>query len=152
MNINRIARFIFLTTSALTVIFFLVLYLFKTNCFSEIDKLPTLDHSIIFHIDSVKHYHNSINVKGWCIKKGENNKGYAIKAILWDCSSNKGLYFPVNQSKRIEVTEAQNDGYNYDFSGFSLSIKKNINKKCNDLYLQLKKEDYTIAVNTGLSF
>ncbi len=58
------------------------------------------------------------NVSGWIVAPGHEIAFYDTQIILYEEGSVEGLRWSAKMENRSDVTEALNDGMNYDASGF----------------------------------
>lgn len=61
-------------------------------------------------------------VSGWIFARGHEILEFDTQIILYEDGSDKGLLWLTQMENRTDVTEAMNDGINYDESGFQAMI------------------------------
>ena len=61
-------------------------------------------------------------VRGWILARGHEILEVDTQIILYEDGSDKGLLWLTQMENRTDVTEAMNDGINYDESGFQAMI------------------------------
>ncbi len=61
-------------------------------------------------------------VRGWILARGHEIAEFDTQIILYEDGSDKGLLWLTQMENRTDVTEAMNDGINYDESGFQAMI------------------------------
>ncbi|MEZ4853128.1 glycosyltransferase family 39 protein [Flavobacterium sp.] len=112
------------------------LYVKKTDELKTIDisKLNTVKIStsseINFWIESFQVQNNEVDIHGWAYLKGQDAYSSRVKLVL--IGKEEAFEFPVQMSRRIDITKSKKDGFNYDNSGFA--GKLNINKLKNGEY------------------
>lgn len=84
-------------------------------------------------------------VKGWAIKRGESSVPIEMRVVLKKRLTGEGLILPTTVTKRAEITKKMDDGINYDWSGFEVSIPvgeiQGIEKEEYDVILLIQIQD-----------
>lgn len=75
-----------------------------------------------YYVDEWDIQSSNPNVSGWCLKPGEDINTVDFSVILWDEEAAVGYKIPTQMIIRQDVTEAINDGHNYNACGFQANI------------------------------
>lgn len=102
--------------------------------FTIIKKLPLENLPIIYNLEKVEKTISSINISGWAALDKMDSKNNSVKLIV--TSRNVIYRFTTNLVMRNDVSNANKNKFNYDFSGFELKISTK----------QLPKGNYTIGI------
>ena len=132
---KKIIAIVLIMGTVLIVIFNLYQYL-KYSQYStyEIDKNKIADSSqFAWHIDTMEYKYDVLKVNGWILYKGEEVSTWKLSMIIQN-QDGSCYMVPMEMQQRTDVTEAQNDGFNYDYSGFSATINRRYIKPGNVHY------------------
>ncbi len=127
--------------------------LFFALCVWNSDKIKEIDVSS-YTKDSSRNYsyyidelyyedtniylkNNIVKMSGWFTKANEETSDVSIKVVFQNMSTGKYYLMPTLMIAREEVTSFVNDGYNHQYSGFSMNV----------IYKRLDKDaDYKIYI------
>ena len=76
------------------------------------------EEKINFCIDDASVENGIVFILGWAFEKGQSIETYDLRVALKEHDSDKAYVLPTEMLIRNEVTQAYNDGFNYDASGF----------------------------------
>lgn len=83
-----------------------------------------IDETLQVYVDTFSDKNNNVILKGWCLKE-EENIGYAnYNIVVHGLYSDKYYQIRTGYTRRDDVTEVYDDGYNYGNSGFYVNIVK----------------------------
>lgn len=97
-------------------------------------SLPELSENIKYNIENIIEEKNEIFMNGWTFLESKPSSEVSIQLILE--GDGKTYAIDVNILNRPDVTTYFNDNFNYDKSGFELSVKKE----------KIKEGNYTIGI------
>lgn len=117
---------------SLFIIFYIVLNLIELRI-KPID-ISTLEfdekENYHYNIEKAVFTNDEINIEGWMLKPNVENLWTTIKIIIKDNNSGDAYQFPTEMSKKEEISNDENDGYNHYNCGFN-AYSKNIEKISN---------------------
>lgn len=112
----------------------------------HMDAVNEMKQEYGFHVESVKltksnvlKIRNYTELTGWFTKLGENILNVSLQIVLKDTKSGRSFVVPTQMKVRKDVTEAYDDGHNYDQSGFYAKIPHGRS-------INLDQSDYEIYV------
>jgi hypothetical protein len=88
--------------------------------------LPPHSSEIISNLDVFELKGNYIKINGWAALENHNSENKKISIVL--ISEKRKYIFQTDMVIRNDVTAARSNKFNYNFSGFSLKAKKNLEK------------------------
>lgn len=106
----------------------------KYQNFTLLNKLPNSESKIMSNLESVEQKNVFIQMNGWAALEKRNTKNCKIKIVL--LSKSKKYLFDTNLIIRNDVTLANENKFNYDYSGFELKF----------LTKDLPKGEYNVGV------
>jgi len=126
---------------------------FKLNSAMEITEAQR----VMFYLDKASYMVSSptdkkIDIVGWCYIKGQNSNNTDIKVLLKEKDTKYCFKLPTTMQKRADVTACFHDGWNYDNSGFSVSVSGNrfhLQGKQYEVWLLYCTGEKKYLVNTG---
>ena len=74
-------------------------------------------------IENFEYSRDSLKISGWSILKGRNSEESNILVILFN--QNEEFIFTPSKITRPDITRVENDGFNYNFSGFEVKTALN---------------------------
>ncbi len=114
-----------LAIGLLLAIFFVLYQYLKYSQYSQyqIDESKIVDSSLfVWGIDAVDSKYDVLKVNGWIAYRGESISTWEISMIIQN--DDNCYVVPIALQNRTDITEAMNDGFNYDNSGFAVTINK----------------------------
>lgn len=175
MNENKLLNFI--QSKKLLVPFFVVLILISSLFIAKLvknaDEIKEIDvtsykkeniKAYSYYIDEFYYEDSGIYLKddivkmsGWIVKPNIEVKDISIKVVFKDMVTNRYYRMPTLMVSRNEVTSFVEDGYNHQYSGFSMNVKydkldRNTDYKIYILYsingtTYLVDLNYTLKIN-----
>lgn len=135
----------------LSVIFcFLIFY--DAGSIKKIDMNHVLvTDDITYCIDSVQQSNGVLTIADWAAKQGESIESIDMQVVLCSEDTQTGYVLPTQMTNRQEVTDALNDGFNYNYSGFlsrGLLSKLKLSKRDFTIYLHYKNNGEDLWVKT----
>lgn len=121
---NKVLVMVLVIGVILVAIFVLYQYL-KYSQYNQyhIDESKIADSSLfIWGIDKVNSKYDVLKVDGWIAYKGESISTWELSMIIQN--DDKCYVVPMALQNRADITETMNDGFNYDNSGFAVTINK----------------------------
>jgi hypothetical protein len=106
----------------------------KYQTFTSINKLPYSKANIMSNLETIENKNTFIKMSGWAALEKKNSKNCKIKIVL--LSKSKMYLYETNLVTRNDVTLANENKYNYDYSGFEFKF----------LTKELPKGEYSIGV------
>ena len=125
----------------------------------DVSDIPeeVLENSVTFNIEEAKcetgkYDGNLLKIEGWSIIIGKTTNPITMHILLKNAETEMILKLPTSILTRTDVTEAINDGINYDNSGFKVELnykKSNIKEAKYEILLlyQVGEEQYIIPLN-----
>ncbi len=90
----------------------------------QIDEEKITDNSFFaLDIDALEKRYDTVKINGWIAYQGESILTWKL-SILIQNEDGSCYIVPMALQKRTDVTKAMNDGFDYDNSGFSVTINK----------------------------
>lgn len=159
-------NFVIPFTTILLIIFCFLFVLFvkdsqKIERINVDNCIKTKDTSYQYYVDELYYEDSNIYLKkdivkmsGWFAKPNEKTDDVSIKVVFKNM--NDGIYYqmPTLMISRPEVSSFVGDGYNHQYSGFSMNVEysrldKNADYKIYLLY-SLNGKDYLVDLNRTL--
>jgi hypothetical protein len=106
----------------------------KYQTFTLIDKLPDSKAIIMSNLETIENKNSLIKMSGWAALEKRNSINCKIKIVLM--SKSKMYLYETNLVTRNDVTLANENKYNYDYSGFEFKF----------LTKELPKGEYRVGV------
>lgn len=106
----------------------------KYQTFTLINKLPDSKSIIMSNLETIENKNNFIKMSGWAALEKRNSINCKIKIVL--LSKSKMYLYDTNLVTRNDVTLANENKYNYDYSGFEFKF----------LTKELPKGEYRVGV------
>jgi hypothetical protein len=116
----------------------------KTDKLSEVGKkkykIPVISSAkfqvadVMYNLEKIDRKKGIVKINGWAAVKNQNSNNKTLKLIL--SNSTKKLELETDLILRNDVTMANNNKFNYDFSGFELVFKEK----------DIPKGDYNIGI------
>lgn len=116
---------IVLAIGVVLAIFFVLYQYLKYSQYSQyqIDESKITDSSLfIWGIDAVDSKYDVLKVSGWMAYRGESISTWDLSMVIQN--DDNCYVVPMALQNRTDITEAMNDGFNYDNSGFVVTINK----------------------------
>ena len=115
----------------------------------EILSLPKENKLFPYNIETIEVSDNKFFIKGWILKKGEDNSSLNKIIVIKDAKNN---YFKLNTKTnlRLDVSELFNEGYDYSKSGRIGEGKLENNLEYPfKIYFLIEKDNKNILIDTG---
>ena len=157
-GINRQAIIYSLAVLILLTFIFCALLFYQHAKENEllVDNFSTDTRGFLFNLDEVVNDGSFLLIDGWACRQNEEIKKVLCWVVLKDIKENKYFKISTLLVKRSDVTQAINDGVNYDNSGFTAKINKSLLKKNTQyqIYILYLNNDNQVLINTNknLSF
>lgn len=159
-------KFLVILSLILTTVFLVIWILLVKN----VTTIKVLDTSSIksdnisnysFYIDELDAQRSNISNKkdyiemsGWFTRNNAEIKTVTLKIVLKNKSNNIYYLIPTDFYSRKEVTDFINDGYNHEYSGFSIKIPylDDLDNTDYEIYILygLNDEERLVSLNTTL--
>ena len=172
MNENKLLNFI--QSKKFLIPFFIILILisslFVTKLSKNANEIKEIDVSTYIK-DNIKNYSYNIDefyyedsniylkddivkISGWIVKPNIEVKDISIKVVFQDMVTKRYYQLPTLMISRNEVTSFVDDGYNHQYSGFSMNVKydrldRNTDYKVYILY-SINGNTYLVDLNSTL--
>lgn len=121
---NKVLVMVLVIGVILVAIFVLYQYL-KYSQYNQyhIDESKIADSSLfIWGIDAVDSKYDVLKVSGWMAYRGESISTWDLSMVIQN--DDNCYVVPMALQNRTDITETMNDGFNYDNSGFAVTINK----------------------------
>lgn len=101
----------------------------------KLDEFKISDEKFMCYIDKIEKKDNAYHITGWALKKGEDIN--TVECYVGLENDKKEIYkIKTKKEDRPDVTNALNDGNNYNMSGFLGVFPSNI----------MPKEEYNVVI------
>ena len=107
----------------LVICFFVSKYEMRVEEF-DVKDIPIKETGVKCEIDTAYNDPDGkcVVIEGWCVILGQETKPVSMHVLLRNDNSGVYLKMPTTIVSRVDVTEALNDGVNYDNSGYSVNV------------------------------
>lgn len=122
----KILNAVLILGTVLTAVFTLYQYL-KYSQYStyQLEEQKITDNSFFaLDVESMEERYDVVKIHGWIAYRGESISTWKLSLLIQN-DDGSCYVVPMAVQERKDVTEAMNDGFNYNNSGFSVTVNKN---------------------------
>lgn len=111
----------------------------------------SLSDQMSYCIDSCTMEDTISTITGWAVWQGEDLNSVNTEVALKSNSTGAVFSIPTQMQQRADVTAAMDDGFHYDYSGFTASVKTNKLDVADsyEVYILIKNEHGNFYIATG---
>ncbi len=133
-------------------IVFMAIYYVSNRYLDTIDELGEVYAGEMYcavEIGDDEEHADRILIEGYCALPGESIATTDITLILWNEEQGMGYVVSTKNVERTDVTEAYNDGFDYNHSGFSATVAKDdLEAGTYQIYIQYRNNENDLLVGT----
>lgn len=123
---RKILNAVLILGMVFTTVFTLYQYL-KYSQYStyQLEEQKITDNSFFaLDVESMEKRYDVVKINGWIAYRGESISTWKLSLLIQN-DDGSCYVVPMAVQERKDVTEAMNDGFNYNNSGFSVTVNKN---------------------------